>query len=105
MTVPEAAMSPVTSNPPAHVVMPVTFNVPPILAFFSTPRPPPSIKHPVSLSIDWVALEITNAPLRVSPDKVTVPAVKSPLASLATNVFPVLTDVPATETVLAVEPL
>jgi hypothetical protein len=33
-----------------------------------------------------------------------VPAVKSPLASLATNVFAVLIDVPATETVLAVEP-
>jgi hypothetical protein len=36
---------------------------------------------------------------------VIVPAVKSPLMSLATNVFAVLTDVPATETVLAVEPL
>ena len=76
-----------------------------MLAFFSTPIPPPSIKHPVSLSTDSVILERTNAPLRVSPDKVTVPAVKSPLRSLATNVFPVLIDVPATETVLAVAPV
>jgi len=33
------------------------------------------------------------------------PAVKSPLISLATNVFPVLIDVPATETFTAAEPL
>ena len=51
-----------------------------------------------------VMFEAVIFPVTVSPDKVTVPAVKSPLASLATNVFPVLTDVPATETVLAAEP-